>query len=88
MNEADALDIVQAAIWTIIIGAGPAVAAAMLVGIGIALLQALTQIQEMTLTFIPKILAIFVVIALTGSFTGAQIFAFTEQVYGRITTGF
>jgi flagellar biosynthetic protein FliQ len=88
MNEAVALDIVQAAIWTIIIGAGPAVAAAMLVGIGIALLQALTQIQEMTLTFIPKILAIFVVIALTGSFTGAQIFAFTEQVYGRITTGF
>ncbi|APF38452.1 flagellar biosynthetic protein FliQ [Chelatococcus daeguensis] len=88
MNEADALDIVQAAIWTIIIGAGPAVAAAMLVGIGIALLQALTQVQEMTLTFIPKILAIFVVIALTGSFTGAQIFAFTEQVYGRITTGF
>jgi flagellar biosynthetic protein FliQ len=88
MNEADALDIVQSAIWTIIIGAGPAVAAAMLVGIGIALLQALTQVQEMTLTFIPKILAIFVVIALTGSFTGAQIFAFTEQVYGRITTGF
>jgi len=42
----------------------------------------------MTLTFIPKILAIFVVIALTGSFTGGQIFAFTEQVYGRITTGF
>ncbi|ALA16741.1 MULTISPECIES: flagellar biosynthetic protein FliQ [Chelatococcus] len=88
MNEADALDIVQMAIWTIIIGAGPAVAAAMLVGVGIALMQALTQVQEMTLTFIPKILAIFVVIALTGSFTGAQIFAFTEQVYGRITTGF
>ena len=37
MNEADALDIVQSAIWTIIIASGPAVAAAMLVGIGVAL---------------------------------------------------
>lgn len=88
MNEADALDIVQSAIWTIIVGAGPSVAAAMLVGISIALFQALTQIQEMTLTFIPKIIVILVVTALTGSFVGAQIFAFTEQVYGRIVTGF
>ena len=70
MNEADALDIVQSAVWTIVAGAGPAVAAAMVVGIVIALFQALTQIQEVTLTFVPKILAIFVVIALTASFTG------------------
>ena len=58
MNERDALDIVQAAIWTIIVASGPAVGAAMLVGIVIALLQALTQVQEMTLTFIPKIVVI------------------------------
>ncbi len=49
MNEADALDIVQYAIWTVLTAAGPAVAVAMLVGIGIALVQALTQIQEITL---------------------------------------
>ncbi len=59
MNERDALDIVQQAIWTIIVASGPAVGAAMLVGIVIALLQALTQVQEMTLTFIPKIVVIF-----------------------------
>ena len=61
MNQADAIDIVQAAIWTIVIASGPAVAAAMAVGIVIALLQALTQVQEMTLTFIPKIIAILLV---------------------------
>jgi flagellar biosynthetic protein FliQ len=88
MNEVDAIDIVQQAIWTTLIAAGPAVGAAMLVGIAIALMQALTQIQEVTLTFIPKIVVILVVTALTGSFIGAQIFAFTEQVYGRIATGF
>ena len=54
MNERDALDIVHQAIWTIIVVSGPAVGAAMFVGIIIALLQALTQVQEMTLTFIPK----------------------------------
>jgi flagellar biosynthesis protein FliQ len=88
MNERDAIDLVQQAIWTIIIGAGPAVGAAMLVGIIIALIQALTQIQEMTLTFIPKIVVILVVMALSGSFVGAHIYAFTEQLYGRIERGY
>lgn len=88
MNEVDALELVRTAIWTIIIGAGPAVAAAMIVGIAIALVQALTQVQEVTLTFIPKIIAILLVTLLTGSFVGAQIFTFTEQVYGRIASGF
>jgi len=88
MNERDALDIVQQAIWTIIVASGPAVAAAMLVGIIIALLQALTQIQEMTLTFIPKIVAILVVVAISGSFMGAHIYTLTEALYSRIERGF
>lgn len=88
MNPGDAIDIVQSAIWTIIVAAGPAVAAAMVIGIVIALLQALTQIQEVTLTFIPKIIAILVVTAVTASFIGAQIGTFTEEIYGRIGKGF
>ncbi|MGM4965479.1 flagellar biosynthesis protein FliQ [Tardiphaga sp. 1201_B9_N1_1] len=88
MNERDALDIAQQAIWTIIVAAGPAVGAAMFVGIVIALLQALTQVQEMTLTFIPKIVVMLIVVAVTGSFMGAHIFALTEVLYGRIERGF
>ncbi|TCR63664.1 flagellar biosynthesis protein FliQ [Bosea sp. BK604] len=88
MNEADALDIMRDAVWAILVGAGPAVAAAMLIGIVIALMQALTQIQESTLTFVPKIVVILVVMATTGTFTGAQVFSFTERVYGRIEKGF
>ncbi|MBS3650352.1 flagellar biosynthetic protein FliQ [Pseudaminobacter sp. 19-2017] len=88
MNEADALDIVQFAIWTVITASGPAVGAAMLVGIGIALVQALTQIQEVTLTFVPKIVAIMVVIAFTGPFIGGQISAFSNVIFERIQTGF
>ena len=72
MNQADALDIVQSALWTVIVASGPAVAAAMAVGVVIALLQALTQVQEMTLTFIPKIVVMLIVVAISGSFIGAQ----------------
>ena len=46
MNEGDAVDLVQSAIWMVVLGAGPAVGAAMLVGVVIALLQALTQMIE------------------------------------------
>jgi flagellar biosynthetic protein FliQ len=88
MNEGDALDIVQAAIWTIILASGPAVAAAMAVGLIIALFQALTQVQEVTLTFIPKIIAILLVTSMTAPFMGQVIYSFAEQLFGRIEQGF
>jgi flagellar biosynthesis protein FliQ len=88
MNQADALDIVQSALWTVIVASGPAIGAAMAIGIVIALLQALTQVQELTLTFIPKIVAILLICSLTAPFIGAVIFAFAEQVYARIEIGF
>ena len=88
MNEADALDIVQYAIWTVLVASAPAVAAAMIVGVGIALVQALTQVQEITLTFVPKIVAILLVVALTAPFVGAQIASFTDIVFQRIENGF
>jgi flagellar biosynthetic protein FliQ len=88
MNPADALDIAQSAIWTVIVASSPAVIAAMVVGILIALLQALTQVQEVTLTFVPKILAILIVMSFAAPFVGAVIFTFAEQTYARIPNGF
>lgn len=88
MTEADALDMVQSAIWTVIVVAGPAVVTSMVVGIVIALLQALTQVQEVTLTFIPKIMAIFLVVILSANFMGASMFAFAQLSYSRIERGF
>ena len=88
MSETDALDIVQAAIWTILLASGPAVAAAMIAGLLVALFQALTQVQEVTLTFIPKIVAILAVCAFTAPFMGQVIYAFAQEVFGRIEHGF
>jgi flagellar biosynthesis protein FliQ len=88
MNEADALELARSAIWTILVVSGPPVGAAMVVGIVIALFQALTQIQEMTLTFVPKILVVLAVLTISASFIGSQIYVFTEGVYSRIEKGF
>ena len=84
MNEADALGLLQSATWTVVLAAGPGIATAMVVGIAVALFQALTQIQESTLTFVPKIVVMLVVLMLTASFIGSQLFLFTQQVYARI----
>ncbi|HMN70962.1 MAG TPA: flagellar biosynthetic protein FliQ [Rhodoblastus sp.] len=86
MSETDALDLMRLALTTIILGSAPAVAAAMTVGIAIAFFQALTQIQEATLTFVPKIIAVFLAMMISASFVGAQVYKFSENVYGRIAS--
>jgi flagellar biosynthesis protein FliQ len=88
MNEVDALDLIRAAIWTVIVASGPAVGLAMAVGIFIALLQAVTQIQEVTLTFVPKIAVIFATLLLTAPFISSALYAFTELIFQRIQGGF
>jgi flagellar biosynthesis protein FliQ len=88
MNEIDALDMLRAALWTVLVISAPGVLAAMVIGLAIALLQALTQVQEMTLTFVPKIIAIFVAIVLAAPFMGAELQSLTNLVFARIETGF
>ena len=88
MNQADALDITQQAMWTLVVASSPAVIAAMVVGLSIALLQALTQVQEVTLTFVPKILAIFLSVAFSATFIGAQIGKLSNSVNAHIQSGF
>lgn len=88
MNEADALDIAQFAVWTVLTASAPAVAVAMFVGVGIAFVQALTQVQEITLTFVPKIVAILLTVAFSAPFMGAQIAGFTNVLFQRIETSF
>ena len=88
MNQADALDLVRSAIWAVIMASGPSILAAMLVGLAISLLQALTQIQEATLTFIPKIIIIFLTAMLTAPFIGSVLYGFSQLVYSHIEHGF
>jgi flagellar biosynthetic protein FliQ len=88
MNEADALEIVQRTISTILLVSGPMVLAAMILGVIVALFQALTQIQEMTLTFVPKIIAMLAALSLSAPFIASKIQSLSQFVYSRIESGF
>ncbi|ACT56992.1 flagellar biosynthesis protein FliQ [Candidatus Liberibacter asiaticus] len=84
MNEADVLEIARAAMWTILSSSAPVLFSAMFLGILIAFLQALTQIQEVTLTFVPKIIAVFITLIISAPFIGGQISSFVTLVLSRI----
>ncbi|MBN9333783.1 flagellar biosynthesis protein FliQ [Devosia sp.] len=87
MTGAEVLDIASQGIWTLIIVSLPMMLVGLVVGVVIALFQALTQIQEMTLVFVPKIIAIFVTMLLTLPFLGATMSAYMTRVIDMIIVG-
>ncbi|MEO1141305.1 MAG: flagellar biosynthetic protein FliQ [Pseudomonadota bacterium] len=88
MNEAEALEIIQFAFQILLKVSAPIVITAMLVGTLIALFQALTQIQEVTLTFIPKIVAVLVVASLSAPFMASQLYLLENLTFSKISGGF
>ena len=79
MTEAELLDILRQALWTALIISTPILAVALVVGLAIGLVQALTSVQEMTLTFVPKLAAIHVVFWATMSFSGHTLVVFYQD---------
>ena len=87
MTGAEVLDIAGDGIWTLIIVSSPMMLVGLVVGVVIALFQALTQIQEQTLVFVPKIIAIFVTMLLTLPFLGATMGGYMNRVVDMIIVG-
>ncbi|MHA1559782.1 MAG: flagellar biosynthesis protein FliQ [Alphaproteobacteria bacterium] len=86
MNSSEVLDVARDAIFVTLKIGGPIMLIALITGLIIALFQALTQIQEMTLAFVPKILVIFVSILLFMPFMLATLISFTERMAERIAS--
>ena len=84
MDGAETLDFARDSIILLIQICAPPMITALVVGVAIGLLQALTQVQEMTLVFVPKILAIFVVLLIALPFAGEAMAAYMENVAARI----
>lgn len=84
MTADGVIDVAREAIIVMIKLGTPAMLAALVVGLVISLLQALTQIQEMTLSFVPKILATFLTILIATPFMMATLIAFSEDLFRRI----
>lgn len=86
MNAADVVEIAQSALWVVLMTAGPIMFAGLLIGLIIALFQALTTIQEMTLTFVPKIIVIFVAIVIFLPFMMTTVIEYSVSLFDRIAT--
>lgn len=84
MSEADAIDFARSAIYVLLEISAPAMLTALVVGLTVGLLQALTQIQEMTLVFVPKVVAIFVVLLISLPFMGAAMGGLMTDIAERI----
>jgi len=84
MTGGEVLDLAREGVWVMILVSGPAMLIGLAVGVMIALVQALTQIQEMTLVFVPKILAIFVTLVLALPFMSQQLEMFTARIAAMI----
>lgn len=84
MNGAEVLDIGRDAIWLAIQLSAPVLIVGLVVGVGVGLLQALTQIQEATLVYAPKIIAIFIALIVTLPLMGALMGGFMRQIAARI----
>ena len=87
MNGLEVLDFGRDALWTTVIMCAPAMIAGLVVGLVIAFFQALTQVQEMTLVFVPKILAIFVTLLLALPFMADALHGEMMRISSRIIGG-
>jgi flagellar biosynthesis protein FliQ len=87
MTGPEVLDIARDAIITLVLAASPLMLVGLLVGVVISLFQALTQIQEMTLVFVPKIIALFVTLLIALPFIGDLLAAHMMRLMARIVGG-
>jgi flagellar biosynthetic protein FliQ len=83
----EVLDVARDAIVTLVIVSTPLLVVGLVVGVAISLVQALTQIQEMTLVFVPKILAIFIAMLLALPFMADMLHAHMLRLAARIVAG-
>lgn len=84
MPDAAVLDIAREALLISLKLAGPILAVALVVGTIISLLQAITQVQEMTLTFVPKVIGIALVLTVSGGWMLNEMIEFTRRLYESV----
>ena len=87
MTGPEVLDVARDAIWTIVLVSSPLMVVGLVVGVAISLVQALTQIQEMTLVFVPKIIAIFITMVLALPFMADALHGHMLRISSRIIGG-
>ena len=88
MDTAMVIDLARQALWTSILVCSPLLAIALIVGVGIGVIQAATSVNEATLSFIPKLVAIGAALLIFGSWQLVTLVDFTRAIFQRIPTLF
>ncbi|BCV20824.1 flagellar biosynthesis protein FliQ [Moorella sp. Hama-1] len=84
MTQEFVIHLAREALTTALLLAAPALGLSLIVGVGISILQATTQIQEQTLTFVPKIVAVILGMLLLGSWMLNTLIQFTANIFGNL----
>lgn len=84
MSGSEALDLGREAIWLLLLIGGPIMLVGLVVGLVVSLVQTLTQLQEQTLVFVPKTVAMFIAIVLFLPLMGALLGRFTQEIFVKI----
>jgi flagellar biosynthesis protein FliQ len=84
MDAQSAIDLCREALWTTLIIASPILVAALIVGLVIGLLQAMTQIQEQSLVFVPKIIVMLLVLSISLPWLISRMVQYTSTLIGGI----
>lgn len=86
MNEQVVLDVFNQAVWVIIKSAAPLLTVSLIIGLIISIFQTVTSIQEQTLTFVPKLLGIFLTMMICGSWILNNISEFITDLWSNFST--
>lgn len=79
--ESYILQVTRQGLLLVLVASAPPVLASLVVGLLISIFQATTQIQEQTLTFVPKLIAVFASLVIAGPWIGGQLLRFTRMVF-------
>jgi flagellar biosynthetic protein FliQ len=84
MESASMLELAQKALMLVVMLSAPVVLVALVVGLAVGLLQAASQIQEFTLSFVPKILAVLLTLALVAPWIGEHLVRFAQSIFATV----
>ena len=84
MENYDAIDLARRAITLVLVAGAPVLATALIVGLVVSVVQAVTQVQDQTLTFVPKIIAVLVALAIVGSWMMEKFVEFGREMFGTL----
>ncbi|MEI6499716.1 MAG: flagellar biosynthesis protein FliQ [Armatimonadota bacterium] len=85
MTDSTILDLCRQAFVTALLCSGPILSVVLVIGVAVSIMQAVTQVQEATLTFLPKLIAAGLVTVMAGGWMLDHLVRLTEQLFGNLS---